>query len=253
MTFCTGGDWKRRRKGVIKITTGSVRFDELLGGGIETGSITEIFGATNSGKTQICHQLCVTTQFPISSRGGEGCVIYIDTAGTFRPKRIAQMAERFGMDDKDCLNNISFARCYTSDHQFKLLKEAEAMMTTSHYKLIIVDSGTGLFRSEYGELFVHSVRERNEKLTKFYSALQRLCDIYDVAVVITNKNEMYCPNGIFRTDDKTFANEICGSLSATRVYLRKSSKSRRIAKIVKAPDLENDECGFEISKEGIED
>ena len=31
-------------------------------GGIETGSITEIFGEFRTGKTQICHTLAVTCQ-----------------------------------------------------------------------------------------------------------------------------------------------------------------------------------------------
>ena len=62
MTFCTASDYYQKREGIIKITTGSTKLDELLGGGIETGSITEIFGEFRTGKTQICHMLCVTCQ-----------------------------------------------------------------------------------------------------------------------------------------------------------------------------------------------
>jgi len=49
---------------VVKITTGSAVLDELLGGGIETMSITEAFGEFRTGKTQLAHTLCVTTQLP---------------------------------------------------------------------------------------------------------------------------------------------------------------------------------------------
>lgn len=63
-------------------------------GGLETGSITEIFGEFRTGKTQICHTMAVTCQLPISSGGAEGKCLYIDTEGTFRPERLVSIAER---------------------------------------------------------------------------------------------------------------------------------------------------------------
>lgn len=73
---------------------GSTDLDNLLGGGIETGSITEIFGEFRTGKTQLCHTLCVTAQRPLDQGGAEGRVIYIDTEGTFRPQKLVAIAER---------------------------------------------------------------------------------------------------------------------------------------------------------------
>lgn len=81
----TGNELAQKRKNVIKITTGSPVLDQLLGGGIETMSITEAFGQFRTGKTQLAHTLCVTTQLPKQKGGGNGKVIYIDTEGTFRP------------------------------------------------------------------------------------------------------------------------------------------------------------------------
>ena len=63
-------------------------------GGMETGSITEIFGEFRTGKTQLCHTLAVTCQLPIDSGGGEGKCLYIDSEGTFRPERLLATAER---------------------------------------------------------------------------------------------------------------------------------------------------------------
>jgi RecA/RadA recombinase len=71
-----------KRQEVIKLTTGSTALDELLGGGIETMSITEAFGEFRTGKTQLCHTLCVTAQLPREKGGGAGKVAYIDTEGT---------------------------------------------------------------------------------------------------------------------------------------------------------------------------
>ena len=82
-------------KDVISITTGSTELDKLLGGGIETGSITEIFGEFRTGKTQICHTLCVTCQKPLDAGGAEGRAIYVDTEGTFRAQKLVAIAERY--------------------------------------------------------------------------------------------------------------------------------------------------------------
>ena len=63
-------------------------------GGVETGSITEIYGEYRCGKTQLCHTLAVTCQLPVEHGGGEGKAMYIDTEGTFRPERLQQIAEK---------------------------------------------------------------------------------------------------------------------------------------------------------------
>lgn len=55
-----------------------------------------------TGKTQLCHTLCVTCQLPTENGGGGGRAMYIDTEGTFRPERIAEIAERFGMSRECC-------------------------------------------------------------------------------------------------------------------------------------------------------
>ncbi|KAL8105052.1 hypothetical protein AgCh_029004 [Apium graveolens] len=60
--YITGSDALLKRKSVVRITTGSQALDELLDGGIETSSITEAFGEFRSGKTQLAHTLCVSTQ-----------------------------------------------------------------------------------------------------------------------------------------------------------------------------------------------
>lgn len=92
--FTTAMDVHQRRQEIVTITTGSKELDRALGGGIETGSITEIFGEFRTGKSQLCHMLAVTAQLPISVGGGQGKCLYIDTESTFRPSRILSIAQR---------------------------------------------------------------------------------------------------------------------------------------------------------------
>ena len=96
------------------MTTGSVELDKLLEGGIETGSITEVFGEFRTGKTQLAHTLCVTCQMAVTDGGAEGKAIYNDTEGSFRPQKLQAIAERFGLDPVVALENVAYARAQNS-------------------------------------------------------------------------------------------------------------------------------------------
>jgi DNA repair protein RAD51 len=137
-----------KRKRLVRITTGSKELDTLLGGGFESNSLTELFGEFRTGKTQICHTLCVTCQLPRNEGGGEGKAIYIDTEGTFRPEKLAPIAERFGLDPKEVIENVFYARAYNSDHQNRLLLQVCALMCEQKFSLLIVDSATALYRTD---------------------------------------------------------------------------------------------------------
>ena len=115
--FKTGIEVREKRKNIIHITTGSTALDKILGGGIETSSITELFGEFRTGKTQLSHTLCVTSQLSFDMNGGQGKVIYLDTEGNFRPERIESIAERFGLDVEQTLDNIIVCRVFSHEEQ----------------------------------------------------------------------------------------------------------------------------------------
>jgi meiotic recombination protein DMC1 len=189
--FITGNEARTRRSQIIHISTGSPALDEILGGGIETASITEAFGEFRCGKTQLSHTMCVTAQMPRDSGGGNGRVAFIDTENTFRPERIVEIAQRFELDPDDVLDNILVARAYTSEHQIELLDHVAARMASDRFALLIVDSATALFRVDFsgrGEL-----ADRQQKLNRFMSSLAKISEQFSVAVWITNqgKNHAY--------------------------------------------------------------
>ena len=251
MGFTTATEYADQRRDIIQITTGSSEFDKLLNGGIETGSITEIFGEFRTGKTQICHQLCVTCQLPLDNGGGEGKALYIDTEGTFRPERLLAIAERYGLDGTDVLDNVAFARAYNSDHQCKLLVQASAMMAESRYSLLIVDSATALYRTDFSGRGELSARQMH--LARFLRSLQRLADEFGVAVVITNQVVAQVDGAaMFAADPKKpIGGNIMAHASTTRLYLRKGRAETRICKIYDSPCLPEAEAPFGIYPDGI--
>ena len=121
MGFSTAKAFFEKRKNLCYITSGSNAVDELLKGGLETGSITELYGEFRTGKTQLCHHLCVSCQLPFKDGGGQGMAMYIDCEGTFRPERLVPIAKRYKLDPDQVLDNIAFARAHSTDQQNKLL------------------------------------------------------------------------------------------------------------------------------------
>jgi len=253
MGFTTATECHQARGEIIHLTTGSTVLDKLLLGGIETGSITELFGEFRTGKSQLCHQLCVTCQLPIEQGGAEGKAMYIDTEGCFRPERLIAIAERYGLSGQDVLDNVAVARAYNSDHQSKLLMTAAAMMSEQRYALLIIDSATALYRTDYsgrGELAA-----RQMHLARFLRSLQRIADEFGVAVVITNQVVAQVDGGaLFAADPKKpIGGHIMAHASTTRLYLRKGKGEQRICKVYDSPCLPEEEAQFSIQADGIGD
>ncbi|KAH3902607.1 probable DNA repair protein rhp51 [Saccharomycodes ludwigii] len=254
MGFVTAADFHMRRTEMICLTTGSKNFDTLLGGGVETGSITELYGEFRTGKSQLCHTLAVTCQLPLDMGGGEGKCLYIDTEGTFRPIRLISIANRFGLDPEDALNNVAYARAYNADHQLKLLGAASQMMSESRFSLIIVDSIMALYRTDFSGRGELSARQMH--LAKFMRALQRLADQFGVAVVITNQvvAQVDGMSGMFNPDPKKpVGGNIMAHSSTTRLAFKKGKGCQRICRVADSPCLPEAECVFAIYEDGIGD
>ena len=248
--FISGNAVLDRRKTVQKLTSGTSAMDELLGGGFETQSICEVFGEFGSGKTQIGHQLAVNTILPISQGGLNGEVFYIDTEDTFRPERIAQMAEAVGMDPQDALDRIHVARAYNSAHQMLLVDEIKRMAKSIDVKLVIVDSLTSHFRAEYvGRGMLAS---RQQKLNKHLKELKQLTDVQNALILVTNQ-VMSNPAALQGDPTKAIGGHIVGHASTFRLYLRKSKGGRRIARLIDSPNLPEGEAVFTVTAEGLKD
>ncbi len=250
MGFETADSVLERRRSINKITTGSEGFNDVMGGGFETGAITECFGEFGSGKTQIGHQLAVNVQLPLDKGGLNAKVIYIDTENTFRPERIIQMAKGKGIDPQTALKNIKVARAYNSDHQMLLSEKAEDLLKEGEYKVLIVDSLTAHFRAEF--IGRGTLAERQQKLNKHMHTLLRLSDMYNCCVIVSNQ-VMARPNVMFGDPTQAIGGHIVGHSSTFRIYLRKGKKGSRVAKLVDSPNLPENECMFFVNEGGISD
>lgn len=239
-----------RRKSISKIKTGSTALDELLGGGVETMAITEMYGKFSSGKSQLGFQLVVNVQRPPEQGGLGGGVLFVDSEATFRPDRIVQMAEAQGMDPQEVLKNIQVARAENSDHQIILLEKAEETIQKNNIKLIVVDSLTSHFRSDY--IGRGALSERQQKLNKHIHMLQKLSEKYNLAVYVTNQ-VMDNPGILFGDPTTPIGGHVLAHMSTFRLYVRKSKEDKRIARLVDSPNLPEGEAVFRVTPKGLTD
>ncbi|RXK50195.1 DNA repair and recombination protein RadA [Halorientalis pallida] len=278
--FESGAQVLERREQIGKLTWGVEEVDELLGGGVETQSITEVYGEFGAGKSQVTHQLAVNVQLPKEHGGLEGSAIFVDSEDTFRPERIDQMVrghdddvlqdtmEFFGMEDASVdneedlealveafLDNIHVAKAFNSNHQILLAEKAKEIASESQdgefpVRLLCVDSLTAHFRAEYvgrGEL-----AERQQKLNKHLHDLMRVGDLNNTAVVVTNQVASN-PDSFFGDPTQPIGGNILGHTSTFRIYLRKSKGDKRIVKLVDAPNLPDGEGVMRVEEGGLMD
>jgi len=251
VSFIRADELLKMRQNVLRLTTGSKALDELLGGGLETQTITEFYGEYGSGKSQMCHQLCVNVQLTPERGGLDGGALYIDTENTFRTERIVQMAKNLEINPEEVVKKIIFAEAYTSDHQAFLVDNADEVIKDNNIRLIIVDSLVSHFRSEY--LGREMLAERQQKLNKHMHKLIRLARAFNAVAIVTNQ-VMAKPDVFFGEAVHPVGGHIVAHTSHTRVFLRKTAPGPvRIARLVSSPYLPEGERIFKITENGIED
>ena len=248
--FETGDVILERRKSVGKLTSGAKALDDLLGGGVETQAITEVYGEFGSGKTQLAHQLAVNVQRSKEDGGLEGQAVIIDTENTFRPERILQMATAYDMDPKETLQNIRVARAFNSHHQMLLAEKIGEMAKDVPIRLIVVDSLTAHFRAEF--VGRGALADRQQKLNTHMHNLLRIADIHNAVILVTNQ-VMSKPDTFFGDPTRPIGGHIVGHTATFRLYMRKSKGDKRIARLVDSPNLPEGEAVISVTRDGVRD
>jgi DNA repair protein RadA len=272
--FCTAEECLERRNSLVRFTTGSVNLDSFLKGGIESQAITEIAGEFGSGKSQLCHTLCVTAAAVNNNkekRGRPGTVpaaeglgrnnnndnsiIFIDTENTFRPERIHQIAEGRGLEPEEIMKRVFVCKIYNSAHLEAIIKNLGKSIEHYKAKLVVIDSIISLHRAEFPGR--ETLAERQQRLNVMLHKLIRLAEIYNVAVVLTNQVQSQPDNffgGVGGGSDPTRAagGNIMGHASTYRIFLRKAGRDR-IAIMVDSPHHAYGQTRFTISDKGVQD
>ena len=232
-----------------KYSSGCNSIDELLGGGFESGTVTQLYGEAGSGKTNICLQVAIGC-----AQKGKS-VIYIDSEG-FSPERFLQIARAGARSDAEDVEGIARRIIIYEPHSFEqqtsCINEIESVIKEKRDKngvaLLILDSATLFYRLELDD--ERSVYLRRVLANQIMNLLE-IARMYDLAVIITNQVYMDIDNGKLRASGG-YAIE---HLSKVIVQLEKAEEGRgkRRATLKKHRSMPEDtSCAFFITSKGVE-
>lgn len=236
---------KEKQREIIQ--TGSRSFNELLGGGVRFGKVTEVYGEPTTGKTQLGLSLIIN----LHKLNNNYKTIMIDTEDSFEPSRLKELSELHNLDSDFLLKNVIAAKTNNIQNQVMAIKQSLQMISTDPtIKLVIIDSISNNLRKE-----LRSKKELCERQGTLAGMVKMLSDIASekgVAVYITNQ---VCKDPTDNTINaiKPIGGSLLSHFSHYRIYLRQGKKELKIAELVDSSHLANDQCVYVISRKGILD
>lgn len=212
------------------IPTNIEKLDQFLGGGIQNGTITDIFGSNGSGKTQFVIQLSINSL----EQGGH---VYLqDTTGEFRPERMLQIMKKRNINHS-LMDNVKVSRITNSSEQINALSK----ILESNFDFIVIDNITDLFSFEFSrnELTL----EKNITFMKYMHSLSELTIQNNIPTVITNM--------IRNIDDHEVENLDRSISMFTHTKIKLSKNGSKYNGKAYSPFGEN-EFSYEITSGGLE-
>jgi DNA repair protein RadA len=230
-------------------STGSKTLDKAFLGGIETGSVTELYGEFGSGKTQLAFTASVMAGLPKEQGGLAGSVLYVDTEGTFSAMRVKQIAEARGLDPVAVLDNIWWMKVINSTELEIVVKKFASFVMQNNIKLAVFDSFVSLHRAEF--IGRGTLADRQGRLNMLIHKILKVADICNVAVIITNQ-VLAAPDTFFGDPTKPAGGNIIGHASTYRIYLKRAGKNRK-ATLIDSPKHAYGDVLFTVTEKGVTD
>jgi len=212
------------------ISTGIKKLDNYLGGGIKGGIITDIFGASGTGKTQL------TMQISINSLLNGNQVLFQDTTGQFRPERMLELIKIRNLET-NLLDRVKVGRVTNSSEQIQLLSKIK----DQDFSLVVIDNVSDLFSFEYGK------EEQNlEKNVTFMQYMHELS-----LISIQKKLPIVVTNIIRKIDDLEIENLDKSISMFTHMKIKLLKTGKKYSCEIFPSFLEKKEFPYQITKEGL--
>lgn len=246
-----GTEFAKQFSELPRLKTHVNSIDRLLGGGLEPKAIYEFAGEFGTGKTQLCHQLCVTVQLPREKGGVSGIAVYVDTEEAFSPNRIESIAKRFELNPQQTLDNVYVIKVVNAaDLEDRIRFELVKLIEHANVKLIVIDSIIALYRAEFKGR--EKLAERQQRLHYILDWLMRIAKVYGVYIVLTNQ-VIDVPVGYIEMKKPAGGNVLAHTVTH-RFFLRKSREDIRVIEVLDSPRLPfKASAMFRITDRGVED
>nr|XP_033325712.1 DNA repair protein XRCC3 isoform X1 [Megalopta genalis] len=232
------------------LTTGCSKFDSMLHGGIAARGITQIYGAANTGKTQLALQLSLTVQLPVSEKGFAAGAVYICTESIFPSRRLQQLIGQIEVIKHHGINgDLIFVEHVSTTEELEicLLQRVPILMSAQKIGLIIVDSIAAPFRVEDWK------DESNSRAKRLRTIGQQLHKLYKDDICIVCINQVTAAVNDHILNDKSNERPALGltwlSMITSSIYLYRIDSSRYAC--VKSSSLPEIAIPFKVQGSGV--
>ncbi|MEM2568165.1 MAG: ATPase domain-containing protein [Candidatus Bathyarchaeia archaeon] len=233
-----------QEKTIKRIQT-STPIDQLIGGGIREDEVIELYGEFGAGKTQICFTTATYLAGELNKQ-----VLFIDCEDTFRPERIAEIAQKRGYNPETTLTNIYVVKPENVKEQFQAIDNIPSNLKPA---IIIVDGATTLFRAEY--VGREELVKRQQKLRLFLHKLKTYAKENKTPIIITNQvyaNPEGRPFQPLELMELAVGGHTLYHIINNRIFIRKGKASQRVARLVDSSEYPMQEIPFKITEKGVE-
>ncbi|MFX1301866.1 MAG: hypothetical protein ACFE9X_00765 [Promethearchaeota archaeon] len=239
------------------LSSGANKFDEVLGGGFRLGKKYLIFGANKTGKTQLCHQLCVQAynQFSkfniIPSKKNKQFIYYFDTENTFRPERLKELIKTSNVDDKKILKKILISKIMSNSALLLVLDELENIIDLNYMSILIIDTINNHYNSELADKKISS----NTAKKTFLKILKKVNELTKKFKLITIATAQVTSTFTVGTSIPVvpIGNQLLNHFFSEYIHLDYKGENKRYAHIVNSLILPEKRLLYKIAATGIQD
>jgi DNA repair protein RadA len=233
------------------ITLSSKKFNALIRGGFNPGTLYLVYGAYATGKTQIGFHTCVSLYDLYKDLDPQISTLFIDTEDTFRPERIQEIASQgYNLGDTTVFSRIRVLKATSTDMIFTLLKKIDSEGLDKEIKLIIIDSLTKHVRLDLGNQEISHIQVR-DKLKRILGYLREITKQNNiVTILISQVTGFIAENSAFT--ERPIMEYVLNHFIDEIIYLNKT-EDQRWAYLVNSETERNQKIPFKISTSGIVD
>lgn len=243
-----------RQKNRIVLPLGSRNFDDVIGGGFCSKTKYMIFGSNNTGKTQLCHQLCVQAYKHLDKILGVGKIKYIfyfDTENTFRPERISELLTHSEFEIHSVLESVLVSKIMSNSAFLLALKDFENALLKNRGAILIIDSINNHFRSDLGNRSI-SFNKAKDIFLKIVKKIDELTFKYNLITITTSQvTPNFSEKALIR--ELPVGNQFLNHYFSEYIYLSKKNREMNYVQLVNSLNLSEKKLLYKITPKGIRD
>lgn len=237
--------------------TGAKNFDETLGGGFQFQKKYLIFGANKTGKTQLCHQLCVQAYIQFSKilkiykLQKRQFIFYFDTENTFRPERIKELILKSEVEYSELLRNILVSKIMSNSALLLSLTNLEKFLKMNQISILFIDTINNHYNSEIANKKISSHTTKTTYL-KVLDKLHQLTKAYNLITITTAQvvTHLYRESSIRVIPA---GQQLLNHYFSEYIYLDYKEQDKRYVQLVNSLQLPEKKLLYKITSLGIQD